>query len=201
MSIFKKNIDFTQFVADLITFQFDLLEKNFDKLIVMADEFKVLTEKDREEFLDKAHELIVVDIAMSCSQHFHKNLSSEEAGETISVAYAEYLTEYKKISKTLAEKELEKVMELFELVCNAEEYVQKRDEYYKKVGYKSYPKIDNDEDKQRFYLCSGFAEYCAGEDMKAENWEGKHFSAFKLAKGFVKGDIVGNALKHYSVTF
>ncbi len=201
MSVFKKKIHFSQFLADLITFQFDFLEKNFDKLIVLADELKSLTEKDREEFLDKAHELIIVDIAMSCSQHFYKNLSSEEVGEAVSIVYADYLTEYKKISKTLVEKKLEKVMELFELVYKAEEDIQKRDEYYKKIAYKSYPKINNDINKQKFYLCSGFSKYCAEENIKSENWEGKHLAAFKLAKGFVKGDVVANALKHYAVTF
>jgi hypothetical protein len=201
MSLFKQKIDFSQFLSDLITFQFDFLEDNFDKLIILADEFKVLTEKDKENFLDKAHELIIVDITVRCSQHFYKNLSSEEVGEAVIIVYAKYLTEYKKVLKIVAEKKLEIVMELFELVCKAEEDIRKRDENYKKIGYKSYPKIDNDIDKQKFYLCSGFAEYCAGEDMKSENWEGKHFAALKLAKGFVKGDIVTNSLKHYAIIF
>lgn len=201
MFIFKKKIDLSQFLSELITFQFDFLEKNFDKIIVLADELKALTEKDRDEFLEKLHELIIVDILISCSQHFYKNLSSEEVGEAVSIIYADYLTKYKNISKTLAEQKLEKVMKLFDLVCKAEEDIKKRDEHYKKIGYKPYPKINNDMNKQKFYLCSGFSEYCAGEDIKSENWEGKHFSSFKLAKGFVKGDIVGNALKHYTVTF
>jgi hypothetical protein len=51
MSILKKKIDFNQFLADLITFQCDFLEGNFDKLIILADEFNVLMEKDKQEFL------------------------------------------------------------------------------------------------------------------------------------------------------
>jgi hypothetical protein len=198
MSIFKK-IDFSQFLADLITFQCDFLENNFNKLVVLADEFKVLTEKDKEEFLDKAHELIIVDILMSCNQHFYKTLSSEEVGEAVSIVYAKYLTEYKKISKTLAEKKLERAMELFDLVCKAEEETQKRDKHYKEIGYKSYPKIGSDVDKQKFYLSSGFASYCVGHDIKSENWEGKNFAAFKLAKGFVKADIVKTMLKEFKI--
>lgn len=201
MSILKKRIGFSQFLADLITSQFDFLENNFDKLIVLADEFKVLTEKEKEEFLDKAHELIIVDILMSCYQHFHKKLSSKEVGEAVSVVYAKYLTEYKKIPKTLAEQKLEKVMELFHLICKAEEETQERQEHCKKIGYKSYSKIGSNIDKQKFYFCSAFSSYCVGEDIKSENWEGRHFAAFKLAKGFVKGNIVAHALKHYAITF
>ncbi len=53
MGLFKQKIDFSQFLADLISFQYDFLENNFNKLIVLADEFKVLTEKDKEDFLIK----------------------------------------------------------------------------------------------------------------------------------------------------
>ncbi len=191
MSIFKKKIDFGQFLADLITHQCDFLGNNFNKLVTLADEFKVLTEKDKEEFLDKAHELIIVDILMSCNQNFYKDLSSEEVGEAVSIVYAQYLTEYKKIPKTLAEKKLEKVMELFDLVYKAEEETQKRGEHYEEISHKIYKDID----KQKFYLCSAFSSYCVGEDIKSENWEGRHFAAFKLAKGFVKAGIVKSMLK------
>lgn len=201
MSIFKKRIGFSQFIADLITYQFDFLENNFEKLIVLTDEFKVLTEKEMEEFLDKAHELIIVDILMSCYQQFHKKLSSEEVGEAVSIVYAKYLTEYKKIPKTLEKQKLEKVMELFNLVCKAEEETQERHKRYKKIGHQSYPKIGSDIDKQKFYLCKAFSSYCVGTDIKSENWEGRHFAAFKLAKGFVKGNIVAHALKNYTITF
>ena len=138
---------------------------------------------------------------MSCNQHFYKNLSPEEIGEVVSIVYEQYLTEYKKIPKTLAEQKLEKVMELFHLICKAEEETQERHEHYKKIGYKSYPKIGSNIDKQKFYLCSAFSSYCVGEDIKSENWEGIHFAAFKLAKGFVKGNIFAHALKNYAITF
>ncbi len=199
MSIFKKKIDFSQFLSEVVTFQFGFLEQNFHKLIVLADELKALTEKDREEFVDKAHELIIVDILMNCTQHFYKNLSSEEVGEAVGIVYGGYLIDYKKVPKPVVEKKLEKAMELFELVCKAEEDIQKRDEHYRKIGYKSYPKIDNEINKQKFYLCRAFAEYCAGEDMKAPNWEGKHFAAFKLAKAIVKADLVKIMLREFKI--
>ncbi len=145
--------------------------------------------------------MIIVDILISCNQHFYKNLSSEKVGEAVSIVYAQYLTEYKKISKILAENKLEKIMKLFEMVCKAEEDTQKLEEENKKIGYKSPYKIDNDLDKQKFYLCKGFSNYCAGENVKSENWEGKHFAAFKLAKAFIKSDIVAQSLKNYSVVF
>jgi len=201
MGLFKQKIDFGQFLADLISFQYDFLENNFNKLVVLADEFKVLTEKDKEDFFDKAHELIIVDILMSCNQYFYKKISSEEVGKAVSIIYAKYLIEHKKISRATAENKLEKVMKLFELVCDAEEAAQKLGEASKEIGYKSPYKIDNELDKQKFYLCDGFSNYCAGDDIKSENWEGKHFSAFKIAKGFVNGDIVTNSLKHYNVIF
>ncbi len=201
MGLFKQKIDFSQFLADLISFQHEFLENNFDKLIVLTDELEVLTENDKKDFLDKSHELILVDILMNCNQHFNRNLSSEEIGKAVSIVYAQYLTEYKKQSKILAENKLERVMELFDLVGRAEEEAEKRAQEQEGTGYKSPYKIDNEIDKQKFYLCAGFSDYCAGKNIKSENWEGKHFAAFKLAKAFVKSDIVGQSLKHCSVTF
>jgi len=101
MAIFKKKIYFTQFLADLVTFQMDFLEMNFNKLIVMADEPGVLTDNQKEEFLDKAHELIIADIIMGCKQRFYKKISSEEVGEAVSIVYGKYLLEHKKIPMEL----------------------------------------------------------------------------------------------------
>ena len=89
MSIFKKKIDFGQFLADLITHQCDFLGNNFNKLVTLADEFKVLTEKDKEEFLDKAHELIIVDILMSCNQNFYRAIKK------FCMSYQSYQRPYK----------------------------------------------------------------------------------------------------------
>ena len=199
MTIFKKKIYFAQFLADLITFQCDFLENKFGNLIVLADEFKVLTEKDKEDFFDKAHELVIVDILMSCNQLFYKTLSSEKIGENVSVAYGKYLTEYKKLSNILASEKVGKVMKLLDLVCKAEEEAQKRDEQCEMIGYESCPKINGDIDKQKFYLCQGFGSYCAGSDIKVENWQGRNFAAFKLAKALVKADIVKIMLKKFKI--
>jgi hypothetical protein len=201
MGLFKQKIDFSQFLADLISFQYDFLENNFNKLVVLADEFKVLTEKDKEDFFDKAQELIIVNILMSCNQRFYKNLSSEEIAYAIGRVYGQFLTEHRRIQEATAERKIQKVMELCELADKAEKDIQNQHEEYEKIGYTSYPKIDNDVDKQKFYLCNAFSNYCAGEDVKSENWEGRHFAAFKMAKGFVKWNIVDNSLKHCAIIF
>ncbi len=201
MSIFKKKIYFPQFLAKLIILQFDFLKNNFDKLIGLADEFKILTEQDKNEFIDKSHEMIIIDIMLSCNRHFYKFLSSEDISKAVSVVYGKYLLEHKKVLKTIAEDKIRNVMELFDLVSEAKQNIQEKDEHYKEIDYNSYPKIDNEIDKQKFYLVSAFCNYYAGKDMKADNWEEKRFAALKFAKAFVHGDVVANALKHYSVTF
>lgn len=199
MSLFKKKINFPQFLADVITFQCDFVEENFSRLAALADEFKVLTEEDKNEFHDKAYELVVVDIMISCCQQFHKHLSSEEVGEAVSIVYAKYLTEYKGMRRTLAEHKLEKVMQFFDLICKEEDY-QSRNKQNKEMGYNA-PQIQGDVNEQKFYVCRAFANYCVGEDMKSANWEGRHFAAFKFAKGFVKSGIVGNMLKEFRIIF
>ena len=197
MSIFKKEIAFGQFLFDLITYEADFLEKNFDKLIAVADESKILTDRQKEEFLYKAHELLIVDIIMGCNLHFHKEQTSEEIGESVSVVYTKYLTEYQKVSEMLAEQKLEKVIKLLALWCKAGEQAHERDKHYKKNGPILPYGIESDINKIQLYLCYAFCDY---EDIKSENWEGRQCAAFKFAKAFVLSDIVGTYLKKVKVT-
>jgi hypothetical protein len=201
MSIFKKKIHFPQLLAELITYQMDFLENNFDRLIALADKSGVLTDSQKEGFLDKAHELIIANIMMGCHQHFSKKISSEEVGRGVRIVYEQYLTEYKKISKTIAETKVEQVSEFLDMIHKMEEKAQVSDEYRKDIGHSPSQRIDNDIDKMKLYLCQAFREYCVGEDTKSEHRESRGFVAFKFAMAFVKADVVAHVLKHYTVTF
>ena len=201
MSIFKKEIAFGQYLFDLITYQMDFLEKNFEKLLIVADESRILTDRQKEEFLDKAHELLIVDIIMGCNLHFHKDHTSEEIGEGVSIVYAKYLTEYQKLSETLAEEKLEKVIKLLALWCKAGEHAQERGEHYKEMDRFLPHGIESDVDKMKLYLCHAFCDYCVGEDMRSGNWQDRQCVAFTFAKTFVLSDIVGTYLKKVTVTF
>lgn len=159
-----------------------------------------MTEQEKEWVLDKVYELIIADIIVSCNQHFCRKLSSEEVAEAVSIVYGKYLLEYKKMPKTIAETKLKKVLEFLELVCDTEEDTQEQDANYRN-GYKYASEIKTDADRQKLHLCCAFADYCASDNIKSENWEGKHFAAFKLAKGLVKADIVANSLKRCTITF
>ena len=46
MLFFKKKISFCQFLADLISYQLSFLETDFNKLVLLADESKVLYGKE-----------------------------------------------------------------------------------------------------------------------------------------------------------
>jgi hypothetical protein len=201
MPLFKKRISFPQFLADRVSFQCDFLARSFDKLIALADESNVLTQEDREQFFDKAHALLVVNITMRCCQYFSAQVSSEEVGRGVSIVYGKYLTEHEHVPTALADQKLGSVLTLLELVDKAEKDVAAKNAHYKNIGLVSSPDIANDANAEQFYLCSGFAEYCAGRDVKAQRWEGKRFAAFKLAKGLVGGNMVARALSQYRVTF
>ena len=201
MALFRQRIQFPQFIADLITCQFDFLASNFDKLIVLADESHALGETDRQEIFEKTHALIVVNILLRCTQYFSNTLSSEAAGEAVSMVYGKYLTEYRNVPKAVAEQKMGKVLLLLDLVSKAEVDVHARNADYRNIADASFPSIVGDVNKQQFYLCSAFAAYCAGDSLRDAGWESKRFAAFRLAKGIVGGDIVGNARGRYRVIF
>jgi hypothetical protein len=201
MPIFKKKVYFPQFLSDVISYQMDFLEKNFDRLIDLADESKVLTDAQRKDFFDKAHELIILDIIVSCNLHFNRKVSSEEMGEVVSIVYGKYLLEYKKIPMELADEKMQRLMGLLELLDKAEEKDQKHDEYAKEIGYERPCKIGNNIDKVKYYVCTAFCDHCVGEDIKSENWQGRQLAALKFSKAVVLSDVVSMYLKNVKVTF
>jgi hypothetical protein len=201
MSLFKKRTSFPQFVADLISFQCDFLASNFERMIALADEPKALTDRDKQELIEKTHDLVMVDILMSCKRCFCETLSGDAVNEAVSTIYAKYLTEHKRMAIPLAEQKLQSVLVLYRLVAKAEKETETRQAKCREAGYTSFPKVSDPTRAQQLYLCRAFAEYCAGNDMKATGWEGKHFAAFKLAMGLVTGDIVATVLRQYKIAF
>ena len=199
--MFKKGISFPQFLADLISFQCDFLARRFDELIVLADESKVLTEEDRRQFFDKAYALLMVDITVRCCQYFSAQVSNEEVGRGASIVYGRYLMEHQHVPPVLAEERIGGVVALLNLMDKAKKDLVAKSAHHNTIGDAPSANIADDADAEQFYLCSGFAEYCVGEDMKSECWEGRRFAALKLAKGLVGGNIVAQALGQCKVTF
>ena len=201
MLFFKKKIYFPQFIADVISYQMDFLDNNFDKLIFLADKSGILTDSQKYDLLDKAHELMIVDILRGCEQHFFKKVSNENMGECMSIMYGKYLMEYKKFSKDAALKKVEDVIKLLEHREKAETKGKEHDDYYRKIGCEDPFRIQNATDLVKLYLCDAFCDYCIGERTMLDGFEEKRLVVFKFAMSFVYADVVSHTLKQYSVTF
>ncbi len=199
MSIFKKKIDFGQFVANLISFQLDFIENNFDKMAVLADEFKVLTESDKKDLYEKLHTLSVADILLECHINLSNKVSPQEINNFIAVMYRRCLVEYKHMQEKEAIDKAKRVLDLIDCMEEARKDPDQTRERASKKGYEINGVSEHDE--QKYLLCNGFSDYFAGKDIKSENWEGKHFAAFKMAKALVKADIVRNMLKETTVVW
>lgn len=188
-NLFKRKIYITQFIADIIRYRCDFLENNFDKLVELADEFKVLSPNDKEDLLEKTHALMIVDTIMGCNQNFYEKMNTEEVGSVVGSVYTKYIVECKNKPKSLAEKRIDQAIELFSFVESAE-----NSPHNLNMG-------DDEIKNQKFYLCKGFSDFFAGTDVKALNFQGRSFASFKLAKAFVKTDIVSTLLKEVTVTW
>ena len=199
MALFRKRISFPQFIADLVSYQCGFLTANFDKLIALADRSKVLTQEAKEQFLHKAHALLMVNLTKSCYQHFSANISQEEVGSGVGFLYGKYLAESQQLPEVEVDQKMEDVLTLFDFVDGAARDEHKRQEYHKSIGNTSFPKIEDPAKAYQLYLCQGFAEFCVGKATKPDAWEGKRLVAFTLAMALVTGDVVGNALKQYKV--
>ena len=192
MSLFKKKIDFAQFVANLIQFDIDFLENDFNKMVVLADEYKILSENDKADLYEKAQTLAVVDILLGCRQYLSDKISLDDIGECVVVMYNRCLKEYKKVPEKEARSKTNMV---FELVSFMDKATADEEDFKERVDEDSLSPYG----LQLLALTIGFSNYFAGEDPKGKNWEGKQFAAFKLAKAITQADIVNQSLKNYIV--
>lgn len=190
MAFFKKNIDFGQFVGDAILGSVNFYETNADKLIAMADELKVLEENDMTELKELGYSLVIADLMTSCQINLNNKVSNEEIGEAFSFLYARFLGEVKHLTK----KEIEPRMQtLIKLIGESE----------KNGDSPMSDRIKNssasEEEKFQILLCSTFAQMYSGENLRDKKVEGKKFVAFKLAKAFVKANLIKTILKDFKI--
>ncbi len=197
MSTFKKRVEFSQFIANLISFQLDFVENNFDKMAILADEFKVLTASDKKDLYEKLQTLSIADVLIECHLNLSDKVVPQEINNCIAVMYRRCLVEYKRMQEKEAIDKAKRVLDLIEYMEDAKKDTEQTRERAGRRGYEM-NKI-NERDEQKYHLCSGFSDYYAGKDVKSENWEGKHFAAFKLAKAIVETDIVKTTLNDFKI--
>jgi len=180
MSFFKENIDFGQFIGDAIFNSVNFYDANSEKLISMADEFKVLNKNDAVELKELGYSLIIADLMVSCKVNFSGKISNKEIGKTIGFLYTRFLNEIKHLDENEIKKKVDVLGKLLDVVETNE-------------------KSNNTEEELKFLLCSTFAKFYSGGNLKDKKVEGKRFAAFKLAKVFVKADIIKTMLKEFKI--
>ena len=199
MSLFKKKISVEGFLSKQIILQFYFWENNFTTVIDTIDEVKVLTDEDKRDFLDKIPELAMANLIMDCSYHLGRKMAREDVAVNVLIGYGVYLTEIKEMSQEAAEQRKKRLREFLALVGEAEEWAQTYDEECKETGYQPLYRCKTDIDKVRRALGLAFARYCVGTDLNSENYLPRQRAALGLAGKAVCADIVGLALKEYSI--
>lgn len=184
MALFKKKAQFPQFIADVMFNGFAVYEKNIDEWIPMADEYKVLTQKDKEELKELGKSLVAANVYFSSSIHFNGLVSPEDNGKVVASLYLKYLKEVKNLPESEVKKETSKYIDLIEKSFN--------------IDLKD---VQGEENQLKFALCSAFAQmYVDGKNLSDKEVEGKNFAAFKLAKNLTKMDLMELMLKEYKVS-
>lgn len=201
MFLFKKKITFPQFVANLIKYQFDFIEQNFDKFVDLDDEYKVLKLKNRKDLYSLVDCLILADLNVGCIIHLTNKITSHDVGYVVGSTYVRFLSEYKKLDIKEVEDRSEKYLKFFDFFENFQEIRKNEIEERKRLG--GHPvEIKNDAERLQADLCSAFAEYFMSKfpsDQKDVAREGRNFAAFKFAMAIVKADLIGTTLKEFSI--
>lgn len=168
MFLFKKKIEFPQFIANAVFNSVNSYDSNFDKMVVLADEFNVLTTKDKDKLRDFGYALVIVDLIISGTVLFNNNLTNEELGLEVGTIYIKFLNEVKHLSEKEIQQKVDDAMKLISATESAE----------------------GSEDDLKFLLCSKFAEIYSGNKLTDEKIRQKNFAAMKLANALVKANIL-----------
>ena len=183
MALFKKKIEFPQFIADVMFNGFSIYDKNIDEWMPMADEFKVLKQEDKEGLKKLGKSLVAANVYFGSIFHFEGLVSPEDSEKVVAGLYGKYLREVKNLSEAEVEKEANSFGDLIEKSLDTD-----------------LKDIDGKKNQFQFALCSAFAKMYAGEkNLSDEIVRGKNFAAFKLAKNLVKADFMEIMLKEYKV--
>lgn len=175
MFLFKKKIDFVQFIADAIFGSMNSYDSNSEKMILMADEFKVLDKHDIEVLKELGYALIISDLMVGIINHFNEKISNEDAEKVVTALYVKFLKEVKSLDESQIREKISKLQELL------------------------WTKTDNTQKDLRLRLCFAFSNLYSGDDYKDQKHKGKNFAAFKLAKAIVKADLIKIMLKDYNI--
>ncbi len=183
MSLFKKNITLSQFVADVINNSISFYESNNEKMVDLADEYKVMDEKDKNELKDFGYALIIANLMLSGQIHFGNKISNEKFGKLVVFIYVKFFKEVKSLGKNEIEKRIGSLEKLLGTLESSED------------------RADGTADGLRFLLCSVFSELFSDGNLKKQKVQGKRFAAFKMAKAVVKADLIKIMLKEFKINF
>lgn len=168
MFLFKKKIEFHQFIANAVFNSVNSYDSNFDKMVVLADEFNVLTAKDKDKLRDFGYSLIMVDLIISGTVLFNGDITNEELSREIGLIYVKFLNEVKHLNENEIQQKVDDAMKLINATESAE----------------------GSENDLKFLLCSKFAELYSGNKFTDEKIRQKNFAVMKLANALVKADIL-----------
>lgn len=192
MSVFKKKIEINELFGMLIVYGFKFFENEFDSMMAVVDEKRVLSSIDKERLKELSGALVVVNLIVGKDVHLRNNITHDDFSEKIGKVYIKYLEEVKQLDRPQIDRQVSQVAELIES-WNTLSDAQLKGKVLEQEKSSLYT-INSADDMEKFSLCYTFAELYSSENEK-------NIPAFKLAKYFVKNDMMGEFLKEFEVVF
>ena len=192
MVLFKKKINIDGFLAMLLVYGFKLFEREFDFLIAVVDEKKILSKDDKDKLKELSGALVVVNLIVGKDIHFNDKISHDEFSERIGKIYINFLEDVKTLNRQEIDTRADQVAELIKTWKTLSEK-RINNNPWEPEKYSLYS-IDSVNDMEKFTLCYAFADLYS-------NKKEKNIAAFKFAKYFVKNDMTGEYLKEFKLIF
>jgi len=177
MPLLKKKIDFVQFIADAISGSMGFYDSNSERMILMADEFKVLDKNDIEELKELGYALIISDLMVGVIDHFNENVSSDDAEKVVTTLYVKFLKEVKNLDENQIKHRLDQLQKIL------------------------WDKTENTEKDLRQRLCFAFSNVYSGDNPNQPKYKERNFAAHKLANAIVKADMIKIMLQEFDIVW
>ncbi len=198
MSLLKKKINFEDLIRLLLIYGHKFFENEFDQIITTTDNRKMLTDDGKRRLFGLTSPLVAVNLIVGKDIHFLNKISHDDFSDKLGRTYVKYLQDVKQADKQEIDIRVGEVARIIKIWTEIKaERLEETDWEPKK---RSLFEINNVDDMEKFTLCCAFAEVYSVGNVSDSIEEEKNIVAFKLAKYFVKNDMMGEFLKEFNVT-
>ncbi len=194
----KQKLNIEGLIRLLLIYGHKFFENELGTIIAVTDDGKILEADDKQKLFGLTSSLVAVNLIVGKDIHFGNKIPHDNFSEILGRTYVKYLEDVKQANKQEIGKKADELARIIKAWTEIK--AERLDETDWEPKKRSLFEINSADDMEKFTLCCAFAEIYSESNVPDSIEEDKNIVAFKLAKYFVKNDMMGEFLKEFNVT-